>query len=803
MTPVNDGTSRGTPRPRLWSRAGAVLATALVASWATQSCRFPDDTFECSADADCTSGDNGACEEHQCTFDADPGDCASGRRYGPYSRNKNACVSGDDGGPGGGSGGRGGSGGSSQTGGKSGGTGALPGTGGGSETDGGTGGDGPDTGVVPPDPDKRLTLYTGTIGGRGSMDATGTFSRFASPGCIAYDGDHFIYIGDGLNHTIRRYDTKTTETVTLAGRPLEAWYDNGIGGNAHFEEPECLTYDGPSKSVYIAEWRGNRIRRLNLVTNEVTLVAGAEDSSGARDEGVGKDARFKAPMGLARGAGNTLYVADSQNHAVRAIDLSTGTVTTVAGSPDGTPGTTDGAATTAATLATPFAILFDSSHNRLFIGGADSGAPALRVLDLATSYVSTVVPNLGAVGQFAYDASTDTLFAAAVNDGRVLQISVAQKNFKILSGPGDYGDTDGSPAQAGFKTPHGIVVVGDSLYVADYDGYTLRQLTKSTAGAYTTTTVAGMTSHAGRNDGALTASHLADPGSILLGDDDNTLAISDSGSCSIRTIDIKSGTVSTFAGGTDCNTLDGVGTAAQFAYPETMTWGPGGAASNAAYVVEEKGVIRRIDIDTAKVTTIHAAVTDAPKWRGITANSTHLYVTDEWSNQVLRMPIAGGDLEHYFGTASGCDDGPVATAQLGVPRGIVADGDTGLYVFDSSCHRLRRIDLATSTISTVAGGDDVRITDGIGEDARFLEPRSLAWDRAKKGLFLMDRHTVRYFEVATSAVRTLVGSPLEGGSVWLYPDTPHLNYPNGTAEGPDGTLYIAAEDALLRWGYAK
>jgi DNA-binding beta-propeller fold protein YncE len=82
--------------------------------------------------------------------------------------------------------------------------------------------------------------------------------------------------------------------------------------------------------MYIADTESHVIRAVDLEGEDgVTILAGTAGMSGDVDD-IGADARFNFPVGLALD-GNTLFVADANNHKVRAIDVTTGAVTTFAG----------------------------------------------------------------------------------------------------------------------------------------------------------------------------------------------------------------------------------------------------------------------------------------------------------------------------------------------------------------------------------------------------------------------------------------------------------------------------------------
>jgi DNA-binding beta-propeller fold protein YncE len=119
-------------------------------------------------------------------------------------------------------------------------------------------------------------------------------------------------------------------------------------------------------TLYVADSRNNRIRKVNTTTGEVTTYAGSGVER-TRLDGLGTSATFWFPQGLAIDTAGSMYVADSYNHAIRKIDPS-GMVTTVAGGfsagfADGSP--------TSALFASPSAVALDPASGNLYVADTD------------------------------------------------------------------------------------------------------------------------------------------------------------------------------------------------------------------------------------------------------------------------------------------------------------------------------------------------------------------------------------------------------------------------------------------------
>lgn len=154
-------------------------------------------------------------------------------------------------------------------------------------------------------------------------------SAFAQPSGLAWHEDT-LFVADSESNVVRAIDLPPVNNVgTLAGGDLFDFGDaDGIGDAARFQHPLAVAYH--EGVVYVSDTYNHRIRRLDLGTRRVTGFAGS-GKPGHRD-GRGARARFYEPGGLAV-TGGRLLVADTNNHAVRAVDLSTGVVSTLI-SPD-------------------------------------------------------------------------------------------------------------------------------------------------------------------------------------------------------------------------------------------------------------------------------------------------------------------------------------------------------------------------------------------------------------------------------------------------------------------------------------
>ena len=183
----------------------------------------------------------------------------------------------------------------------------------------------------------------------GFADGDGIAAKFYSPKGVAVDGSGNIYVADDINHRIRKI-SPTGIVTTLAGSTSSN--TDGDVSVAKFNRPMGITVDA-SGNIYVADTGNHRIRKITSA-GEVSTLAG---STGGFGEGVGSDARFSEPTGVALDASGNIFVADVKNERIRKVTPS-GAVTTFAGGY--VPGFTNGSGTDAQ-FRTPTGVALDAS----------------------------------------------------------------------------------------------------------------------------------------------------------------------------------------------------------------------------------------------------------------------------------------------------------------------------------------------------------------------------------------------------------------------------------------------------------
>jgi len=202
-----------------------------------------------------------------------------------------------------------------------------------------------------------VTLVAGD-GKEGHADGIGQSARFNRPQGCALDFKGNLFVADAQNDIIRKINLSTGSVTTYAGQVDKHGYEDGEVKTAKFNNPFDLAYDQSTHTLYISEPYNGYIRGVR--DGRVFTVAG--NGKYGFNDGTARQATFNLPRGLAVGIDGTVYVADSQNHRIRAIK--DGHVTTLVG--DGNAGNVDGSLTEAL-VSNPLTMSVDGQGNLVFV----------------------------------------------------------------------------------------------------------------------------------------------------------------------------------------------------------------------------------------------------------------------------------------------------------------------------------------------------------------------------------------------------------------------------------------------------
>lgn len=218
------------------------------------------------------------------------------------------------------------------------------------------------------------------------------------PSSVALDAAGNLYIADSLHNRIRKVDAATHLISTAAGNGNSGVVGDGsLAVNASLSAPSGVALDGAG-NLYIADTGNNVIREVSAATGIISTIAGTGVAGYSGDTGPAINATLNQPWGVTvDGAGN-LFIADTFNHAIRKVTISTGIITTVAGTGYTTATgvgdySGDGRPAVQARLNFPYAVAFDTAGN-MFIPDSNNN----RVRKVDTSGTMSTLAGIGKNG---------------------------------------------------------------------------------------------------------------------------------------------------------------------------------------------------------------------------------------------------------------------------------------------------------------------------------------------------------------------------------------------------------------------
>src|SRR6185369_6821888 len=189
--------------------------------------------------------------------------------------------------------------------------------------------------------------------------------------------DRQLYITMAGTHQIWKLDLEKQEVSTFAGSGREAREDGALLESG-FAQPSGITSDG--KKLYVADSESNIIRAIDITNGQVETIVGGDLFEFGDVDGSGDDVRLQHPLGVAE-YNDKILIADTYNHKLKELDPKTRTVKTFLGT--GKPGQSDGEASS---FYEPGGLSI--ANDTLYI--ADTNNHAVRTVDLKSRKTSTL-----------------------------------------------------------------------------------------------------------------------------------------------------------------------------------------------------------------------------------------------------------------------------------------------------------------------------------------------------------------------------------------------------------------------------
>jgi sugar lactone lactonase YvrE len=556
-----------------------------------------------------------------------------------------------------------------------------------------------------------VSVFAGTPGTAGADDGTGTAATFNYPVGIARDPSGNLYVADSGNFAIRKITTAAEVTVFAGKIGVSGWSDGASTANM-MSNVQGVAFDNTNNYLLFADTGNHCIRRVLMSSRAVEGVAGDPFSTGNAD-GVGTNALFRAPCGIATDSVGNAWVVDRVNHNVRQV-MPDGTTTTFGGF-KATAGYLDGAPSSAQ-FNSPSGVAVDSLGQTVYI--ADTGNGCVRLLNRTTFKVSTVgAATLALPRGISLDGSTLYVTDTALHAVRRMTTAGVST---FIAGRVPNGNADGTGSAAAFNSPEGMAAdTAGTIYITDTANHTVRKVALDGS----VTTFAGTAGTAGSADG-LTALFRSPTAACT--DSIGNLYVSDTGNHTIRKI-TPDGMVSTLAGTAGSSgTTNGTGAAARFKEP------------------------RGLAIDSAG----------------------NLFVADA-GNQTIRKITPAGVVSTFAGGAgvAASTDGTGTAARFKTPTGLAFDSAGNLYVTDRGNATVRKITSAGVVVSTFAGSaGNLGNVDATGTAARFRDPVAIAVD-GSNNVFVTDLYYNSLRKITSARVVSTAA-----GQAWLTNQTGILDF---------------------------
>ncbi len=673
---------------------------------------------------------------------------------------------------------------------------------------------------------RRVDIATGlitTFAGNGSAghsgdDGLAIDARMDKPRSVWAGAFGIVYIADTDNDCIRKIDaSETITTVAGIGRSPGFSGDGGDATNAQLDKPHGVWVDS-SENIYVADTNNHVIRKVDGATGIITTVAGIGKQNGyTGNGGLATAAELNKPRGVYVDPSGNIYIADTENHAIRKVDAITGIITTIAGT--GSSGDSgDGGPAILAELNKPGGIFSDLSGN-IYI--ADSDNHRIKKVDGVTGIITTIA-GTGSSGDAGDDGPATSasmnkprglwvdeygnILIADTDNNRVKKVDTSTGIITTVAGNGSggYSGDDGPATSASLKKPHAVCMheapAPAYLVIADPSNHRIREVNLNTG---IITKVAGTlwSGYNGDNRSA-TSARLYYPFGVHVDPSHNTY-IADTYNHRIRKVDGKTGIITTVAGiGSKGFSGDGgPATSARLRYPFNVFLDSAGNI----YIVDTYNYrIRKVDAATQIITTVvgdgaarfrgdGGLATDASirKSYDVAVDSAgNLFIADTHNHAIRKVDATTGIINTVVGQGDKVGfegDGGLATdAKLNSPTGVYVDATGNIYAVDTKNDVVRRVDATTNIINSVAGNGTAGFSGdgGLATLAQLDYPEAV-WVVSSGNMFIVDSDNcrIRRVDSTTGIITTVAG-------------TTYCGYNGNNQPATDAALYYPSEASV-------
>lgn len=335
-----------------------------------------------------------------------------------------------------------------------------------------------------------------TIAGTGEKNTSGDGGPAAKAGVSEPFGldigpDGALYWAEYGGNVIRRMDPKDQIVSTYAGVGNKAGYQDGAPQQALFNQPHEIRFDAAG-NLFISDMLTQTIRRIDWKTKAVSTVAGVGGKAGfSGDDGPATKALFDLPISVVLDGPHGMLICDIKNHRVRAVDMTSGIVKTVAGTGE-RKATPDGAPVAGTPLNGPRTLAVDADGNVIIV--LREGSAVYR-----WNRKQTTLHHLAGSGKAGYSGDGSDAKLAQINGPKgvaigpegdiyladteshtIRAIRLKTGIIETVVGDGKKGDgPDGDPKKCQLNRPHGVFFDKEgNLYIGDSSNNKVRKMMK-------------------------------------------------------------------------------------------------------------------------------------------------------------------------------------------------------------------------------------------------------------------------------------------------------------------------------------